>query len=139
MTKSPMIPANSPAMFSLFSISQLGVRAPNILTQFINSQSTCPCNPATQSRDVAAPIRDFRWGYHSLSAGRTHPRAAPRAIECVTEDIGHPKLREHLASVTTIMKLSDEYDDFGVKLDRIHPRYDETLALPLLDKDGDPA
>jgi hypothetical protein len=36
------------------------------------------------------------------------------------------------------MKLSDEYDDFGVKLDRIHPRYDETLALPLFDKNGDP-
>jgi hypothetical protein len=56
----------------------------------------------------------------------------------LTEEIGHPKLREHLASVTTIMKLSDEYDDFEVKLDRIHPRCDETLSLPLLDKDGDP-
>ena len=55
----------------------------------------------------------------------------------LTEDIGHPKMREHLASVTTIMKLSDEYDDFEVKLDRVHPRYDETLALPLFDKDGD--
>jgi hypothetical protein len=36
------------------------------------------------------------------------------------------------------MKLSDQYDDFEVKLDRIHPRYVQTLALPLLDKDGDP-
>jgi hypothetical protein len=48
----------------------------------------------------------------------------------LTEDVGHPKLREHLASVTTIMRLSEEYDDFEVKLDRIHPRYDETLQLP---------
>ena len=56
----------------------------------------------------------------------------------LTEEIGHPKLREHLASVTTIMKLSDVYDDFEVKLDRIHPRYDQTLALPLFDKDDDP-
>jgi len=39
-----------------------------------------------------------------------------------------------LASVTTIMKRR-EYED----LERVHPRYDETLALPLLDKDGDPA
>jgi len=31
------------------------------------------------------------------------------------------------------MKLSDHYDDFEVKLDR------ETLALPLFNKDGDPA
>jgi hypothetical protein len=56
----------------------------------------------------------------------------------LTEDVGHPKFREHLASVTTIMKLSDVYDDFEVKLDRVHPRYDETLALPLFDKDGEP-
>ena len=56
----------------------------------------------------------------------------------LTEDVGHPKLREHLTSVTTIMKLSDEYRDFEVKLDRVHPRYDKTLALPLFDKDGDP-
>ena len=56
----------------------------------------------------------------------------------LTEDIGHPKMREHLASVTTIMKLSDEYDDFEVKLDRVHPRYDQALALPLFDKNGDP-
>jgi hypothetical protein len=56
----------------------------------------------------------------------------------LTEDVGHPKMREHLASVTTIMKLSDEYEDFVVKLDRVHPRFDETLALPLFDKDGDP-
>jgi hypothetical protein len=37
------------------------------------------------------------------------------------------------------MKLSDEYRDFEVKLDRVHPRYDETLALPLLNEDGESA
>ncbi len=47
----------------------------------------------------------------------------------LTPDLGHPKLREHLASVTTIMALSDEYDDFTKKLDRRHPRYGETLAI----------
>jgi hypothetical protein len=36
------------------------------------------------------------------------------------------------------MKLSDEYGDFEVKLDRIHPRYDESLSLPLLSEDGEP-
>jgi len=34
------------------------------------------------------------------------------------------------------MKLSDSYDDFAVKLDRIHPRYDETLQLPFFDADS---
>lgn len=49
----------------------------------------------------------------------------------LTPDLGHPKLREHLASVTTIMALSDDYDDFMKKLDRRHPRYGETLQLDL--------
>jgi hypothetical protein len=56
----------------------------------------------------------------------------------LTEDVGNPKLREHLASVVTIMRLSDQYEDFEVKLDRIHPRYDQTLALPLQDASGKP-
>lgn len=39
----------------------------------------------------------------------------------LTQEVGHPKLREHLASVTTIMKLSEGWGDFIEKLDRIHP------------------
>ncbi len=49
----------------------------------------------------------------------------------LTEDFGHPKLREHLAAVITAMKLSDDYDDFIRKLDRVRPRYDETMPLAL--------
>lgn len=47
----------------------------------------------------------------------------------LTPEIGHPKLREHLASVITIMKLSKKYHDFKDKLDIIHPAYNETLTL----------
>jgi hypothetical protein len=39
-------------------------------------------------------------------------------------------LREHLASVITAMQLSDDYGDFIRKLDRVKPRFDETLPLP---------
>jgi len=49
----------------------------------------------------------------------------------LTSNIGHPKLREHLASVLTIMKLSHDYDDFTRKLDQIHPRFGDTIPLPL--------
>jgi hypothetical protein len=49
----------------------------------------------------------------------------------LTEDFGHPKLREHLASVMTVMMLSDSYDDFIRKLDRVKPRFGETIPLPL--------
>jgi hypothetical protein len=48
----------------------------------------------------------------------------------LTEDFGHPKLREHLASVITSMQFSNDYEDFIVKLDRVRQRFDETLQLP---------
>ena len=34
--------------------------------------------------------------------------------------------------------MSDYFEDFEIKLDRVHPRHDQTLALPLFDKDGEP-
>ncbi|WP_313230150.1 P63C domain-containing protein [Sphingobium yanoikuyae] len=49
----------------------------------------------------------------------------------LTPDLGHPKLREHMASVITIMKLSDDYDDFHGKLDRLHPKFGDTIPLAL--------
>lgn len=55
--------------------------------------------------------------------GRLHQRLTPA--------LGHPKLREHLASVTTVMKLSKDYEDFIEKLDSVHPRYGDTLKLEL--------
>lgn len=53
----------------------------------------------------------------------------------LTPNIGHQKLREHLASVTTIMKLSDKYTDFIANLNRLHPRFDSTFPLDLQDED----
>ena len=49
----------------------------------------------------------------------------------VTEEFGHPKLRELLISEVTIMRLSSDYEDFIDKLDQIHPRYNETMKLAL--------
>ncbi len=48
----------------------------------------------------------------------------------LTPDFGHPKLRDLVTSVTTIMKLSDQWGDFKYKLDRVHPAYNETMLLP---------
>lgn len=47
----------------------------------------------------------------------------------LTEDFGHPRLREHLAAVITAMQLSSDYDDFIEKLDKVKPRFGETLEL----------
>lgn len=55
----------------------------------------------------------------------------------LTPEFGHPKLREHMASVVTVMKLSTNYADFQSKLDIIHPRYDETLSMDFLKEELD--
>jgi hypothetical protein len=51
----------------------------------------------------------------------------------LSDDLGHPKLKEHLAAVIAVMMLSDNYDDFLRKLDRVKPRYGETPMLPFID------
>lgn len=47
----------------------------------------------------------------------------------LTDDVGHPKLREHLASVVTLMKISSSYPSFIDLLDRVHPKYGAQLPL----------
>ena len=53
----------------------------------------------------------------------------------LTQELGHPKLREHLASVVTIMKLSSNYADFINKINLIHPRFGDNLMLDLDEPD----
>lgn len=50
----------------------------------------------------------------------------------LTPQMGHPKLREHISSVVTIMKLSTSWEDFMEKLDQIHPKWNETRMMKLL-------
>lgn len=59
-------------------------------------------------------------------------RPKARLHQQLTPDTGHPKLREHLASVISIMKLSDNWTDFMDKIDRIHPKFGSTIPLPLM-------
>lgn len=58
-----------------------------------------------------------------------------KLFQSLTPNIGYQKLREHLSSTVTIMKLSDDYKDFIGKMNKIHPRFDETLSLDLDDQD----
>jgi P63C domain len=53
-----------------------------------------------------------------------------KLFQRLTEDIGHPKLREHLASVTTLMRAADKWEQFTDMIDRALPRY---VALPLFE------
>jgi len=58
-------------------------------------------------------------------------RLKHKLFQRLTSNIGYPKLREHLGSVVAIMSLSNDWHDFMRKLDRLHPRYNETMLLPL--------
>lgn len=48
----------------------------------------------------------------------------------LTEDIGHPKLREHIASVITLMKASNNWSFFKRMVDKAIPKYGHTLSIP---------
>jgi P63C domain len=47
----------------------------------------------------------------------------------LTTDLGHPKLREHLASIVSILKLSKTPDEFKANVNLIHPRIGDTGQL----------
>jgi P63C domain-containing protein len=49
----------------------------------------------------------------------------------LTQNKGYPKLMEHLGSIVTMMKLSDTWHQFMERLERLHPRCNETMLLPL--------
>lgn len=57
-------------------------------------------------------------------------RAKEKLHQYLTPDIGDPRLRDLITSVTTIMKLSGDWPDFMSKLDRLHPAFNETMQLP---------
>jgi hypothetical protein len=51
--------------------------------------------------------------------------------QLLTQDVGHPKLKEHLASVVTLLKLAKDKDDFNRMLDIVHPKLNNTIPLDL--------
>jgi len=51
----------------------------------------------------------------------------------LTDDVGHPKLREHLSAIVALMKASDNWQAFMKSINRALPKYDATLELPLND------
>lgn len=59
-------------------------------------------------------------------------RLKTKLHRALTRDKGYIALKEHLASVTTIMVLSDDWTSFMKKLDKRHPRFDPQLLLPFL-------
>ena len=48
----------------------------------------------------------------------------------LTEDIGHPRLQEHISALIALMKASETWDDFKRMLKKALPKHEE---LPLFD------
>lgn len=65
-------------------------------------------------------------------------RPKHKFFQMLTNNIGYPKLREHLGAVVAIMKLSNHYAEFLDNLDKVAPRYGDTIPLALAyEKDKD--
>lgn len=67
---------------------------------------------------------------HRLTPRDGKGRLKQKLFQRLTEEIGHPKLREHLGIVTALMKAADDWDDFMRMINRSLPRYGDNLALP---------
>jgi P63C domain len=60
-----------------------------------------------------------------------HGRRKHRHHQFLTEDYGDPRLKEHLTGVVTLMKASRSWDQFKGMLQRVFPKVNTTLDLPL--------
>lgn len=58
-------------------------------------------------------------------------RLKKKLFQGLTEEVGDPKLKEHLASVVALMKAADEWTQFMKMLDRALPRY---RPMPLFEQ-----
>jgi hypothetical protein len=58
-------------------------------------------------------------------------RRKHRYFQRLTSDIGHPALREHIASVIVLMKVSNSWRRFYAMLNRALPKWGSTLPMAL--------
>lgn len=66
-------------------------------------------------------------------------RLKNKLFQRLTDDIGHPKLREHLMGVVMLMKYAPNWRVFMERLDREFPQWGDTLMLPFPDDYAPPA
>lgn len=61
-----------------------------------------------------------------------------RFFQWLTEDVGHPRLREHLSAVIALMKASSTWDQFHRMLQRALPKYNTDMLLPYPEEEDKP-
>ena len=98
-------------------------------------------SPAVRRRDCS--VRPACRGYMRIAPGvfnelqRLNPRIRKtgrrqhKHHQWFTPDLGHPKLREHLAAVIALMRLASDWPEFKYSSDRAFPLPNRNLLLPL--------
>jgi hypothetical protein len=97
----------------------LSVKRPGVVGRFTNQ--------IVYERLAPGVLQELR----DLTPRDDKGRLKHRLFQRLTEDVGHPQLREHLAVVVALMKLSRDWSGFVSKLDRVAPRFGRTYSLPL--------
>lgn len=70
---------------------------------------------------------------HRLTPRDEKGRLKHKLFQRLTEDVGHPKLKEHLASVVALMRAADDWEVFERMLNRALPKYAD---MPLFESVG---
>ena len=65
-----------------------------------------------------------------------HGRRKNKLFQWLTADIGHPALKEHLSNITFLAKSHDDWDAYYKAVNRVAPRFGDTLPLPFPEEES---
>lgn len=102
-----------------------------------------PRNTLTNKRPMWVGTLTLNLVYKRLAPGvleelqRVTPRDARgrlkhKLFQRLTEDVGHPKLKEHFLKLITLMNSSDDWEDFSKRVDKALPKFEDPKDRPLM-------
>ena len=98
-----------------------GAKRPSVIGHYTND--------FVYARLAPGVLEDLKLKNPTISPGRRKQRH----FQWFTPDFGHPRLREHLAAVTALMRAAPNWDSFKRSLNRAFPPLNETIPLALDD------
>lgn len=66
-----------------------------------------------------------------VTPGNDEGRPTAKFFQSLTSNMGYPKLKEHIGAAVALMKVSKTWDGFMNLLNEHHPRYGDTVMLPM--------
>jgi hypothetical protein len=86
-------------------------------------------NDVVYARLAPGVLDELRRREPNISGRRKH-----KFFQWLTDDIGHPRLREHLVAVLALMRVSNDWHEFNRMLQRAFPKLNSNLEFPLDDR-----